>query len=283
MERNGRWWFGVVELTISLLLLAFVFHATLFTSFQFRAAQSNAYDQLRTELAKAETPTGPLNTDENLVVAGSPVALLQAPSIGLSVTVLEGSSSEVLRSGAGHRRDTVMPGQPGTTVILGRQLTYGGPFGSLKDLQPGDEITVTTGQGVSVYRVFGLRRAGDPLPEALQSGQGRLELMTADGLALFPSGVLHVDAELITKTNKAAAQVIAYSALPAGEKAMGQDQGAWFIAFFWGVFFVLAGVTVAWLWRNWGKWHAWVVGIPVLLALGVTTADAVMNALPNLL
>lgn len=280
---DGRWLAGMALLVVSLLLIGFVFHVAVFTGFQYRAAQTNAYDQLRTTLAKAETPTGPLDVNSNLVQQGTPVALLQAPSIGLQTTVLEGTSAEVLRQGPGHRRDTVMPGQSGITVIMGRQLTYGGPFGRLKDLKPGDEITITTGQGVNVYRVFGLRRAGDPMPSALPSGQGRLELMTADGLALFPSGVLHVDADLTTQSRLAPARVIAYEALPIGERAMGQNQGAWFIAFFWAVFFVLAGVSIWYLWTTWGRWQAWVIGVPVLLAFGVATADAVMNALPNVL
>ena len=49
------------------------------------------------------------------------------------------------------------------------------------------------------------------------------------------------------------------------------------------VFFTAAGIGMWWLWTRWGRWHAWLVGVPVLVALGVVTADIVMNALPNLL
>jgi sortase A len=281
--RDGRWWAGAALLTLSTLLVGFVAHVAVLSAFQHHRAQTLAYGDLRTALAKAEAPTGQLDLDEDLVAAGTPVAWLQIPAIGLSEVVLEGSTAEVLRSGPGHRRDSVLPGQPGTAVVLGRQVAYGGPFGDLARLQPGDEITVTTGQGASTYRVFGLRRAGDPLPEALRSGQGRLELLTADGLALLPDGVLHVDAELVSEPYASSTRVMTYPALPAAERAMGQDPAAWTIAFFVLLLLAGAGVGTWWLWTSWGRWHAWAVGVPVLLALGVTGADAVMNALPNLL
>ena len=281
--RDGRWWAGAMILTASLLLLAFVAHVAAFSAFQHYRAQTIAYGDLRTSLAKAETPVGQLVSEDEMVELGTPVALLEAPAIGLSEVVLEGSSGEVLRSGIGHRRDSVMPGQAGLAVILGRQTTYGGPFSQLYRLPPGDEITITTGQGVNTYRVFGLRRAGDPMPPDLAANKGRLELQTADGLALFPSGVLHVDAELVSKRQQNPSRVMGYAALPPAERAMGQDPSAWFAAFFAFVFFTAAGIGMWWLWTRWGRWHAWLVGVPVLVALGVVTADIVMNALPNLL
>jgi len=268
---------------VSVLLLAFVGHATAFSAFQHHRGQVLSYGDVRTSLAKAETPVGQLVDEETMVAPGTPVALLQIPKLGVSEVVSEGTDARTMRSGPGHRRDTVMPGQAGTATILGRQLTYGGPFRDLSHLAPGDEITVTTGQGVSTYRVFGLRRAGDPLPEPLQAGQGRLELQTGDGLALFPSGVLHVDAELESTVFDTPTRVMAYAALPAPERAMGDDSGSWFIAFFALVFFAAAAVGLWWLWTTWGKWHAWVIGVPVLVALGAAASDAVMDALPNLL
>lgn len=281
--RDGRWWAGAAILTVSLLLLGFVVHVALFSGLQHHRAQTLAYGDLRTSLAKAETPVGQLDLTETLVPAGTPVALLQIPALGLSEVVQEGSTAHVLRAGPGHRRDSVMPGQAGTAVILGRQLSYGGPFGDLSRLTPGDEITVTTGQGTSTYTVFGLRRAGDPMPEALRAGTGRLELMTADGLPLFPSGVLHVDAELTSDVLETPTKVMGYPALPVAERAMGQDSSAWFLAFFALVFFIAAAIGTWWLWTSWGRWQAWLVGLPLLVALGVACADAAMNALPNLL
>ncbi|MDR2453128.1 MAG: class E sortase [Bifidobacteriaceae bacterium] len=267
----------------SALLLAFVAHAAVLSGLQHQRAQTLAYEELRVTLAKAEAPTGQLDLNGQMVALGTPVALLEIPKIGLREVVLEGTTAAVLRGGAGHRRDSVLPGQPGTAVVLGRQATYGGVFSELHRLAPGDAITVTTAQGQATYQVFALRRAGDPLPEALRSGQARLELMTGDGLALFPSGVLHVDAELVTQAHGVSQKVMAYAALPAAERAMGQAEGAWYTAFFAAVFCAGAGFGVWWLWRSWGRWQAWLIGLPVLLALGIACADSAMNALPNLI
>ncbi len=281
--RDSRWWVGAAVLTVSVLLLSFVVHVVLLSGAQHYRAQSLAYTELRGTLAKAEVPVGQLTNDEELVPAGTPLALVESSAIGLSEVVMEGTTAAVLRTGPGHRRDSVMPGQAGTAVILGRQTTYGGPFAQLNRFEPGDDIVITTGQGTHIYRVFGLRRAGDPMPEELRSGEGRLELQTADGLALFPSGVLYVDAELVSPVQQTPSRVLASPALPPEERAMGQNGEVWFVALFLLVFFAAAAIGAVWLWRTWGRRHAWLVAVPILLLLGVAAADAAMNALPNLL
>ncbi len=281
--RGKRWWAGVVLLVISLLLLCFVADAAVFSAQQYNRSQNLQYSKLRLELAQAQAPVGQLDLRGQLVTAGTPVALLKIPTLGLSEVVSEGTTADVLRSGPGHRRDSVMPGQAGTSVIMGRQTTYGGPFGTLKQLVPGDTITVTTGQGTNTFRVFGIRRDGDPAPEAPLAGSGRLELITADGLPLLPSGALHIDAELVGKVQTTPTLVMRYEALPVDEWAMGQDLNAWYTAFFVFAFFIGAGVALLWLWRRWGRRQVWLVGAPVLVVLAATLADAVLNALPNLI
>ena len=194
--RQARWWVGVLWLGTSALLLGFVGHVTLFGALQHSQSQQIAYDNLRSTLAEAVTPVGQLDVDEKLVAPGTPIALMTIPKLGLNEVVSEGTASAETRSGVGHRRDSVMPGQAGTSVLYGRQAGYGGPFGALTSLVPGDEITIVTGQGKQTFTVFGLRRAGDALPAALGADAGRLQLVTADGPALAPYGVLYVDASL---------------------------------------------------------------------------------------
>jgi hypothetical protein len=46
---------------------------------------------------------------------------------------------------------------------------------------------------------------------------------------------------------------------------------------------VIAAGIVFWLARKWGRWQTWIVGLPVLLLLGATTADSAIGLLPNLL
>jgi len=281
--RTARWWAGAALLAVSVLLLSFVADATTFSWLQYNRAQALEYSTLRTSLAKATTPVGQLDEKRHLVAPGTPIALLRIPALGISQVVSEGTSGKVLRSGPGHRRDSVMPGQSGTAVVMARQTTYGGPFGSIDQLVPGNTITVTTGQGTNTFRVVDVRRDHDPAPAAPPANAGRLELVTADGLPLLPHGGLHVDAELVSKTQTTPSIVMSYPALPAPEQAMGQDLAAWGPAAFAFVALIGAGVLLAWLWRVWGRRQAWLIGVPVMVALAATVADQVLDALPNLI
>lgn len=168
-------------------------------------------------------------------------------------------------------------------MIMGRQTTFGGPFGTIGQLVPGSTITVTTGQGLNTFRVIDVRHQKDPAPAALPTGAGRLELITADGLPLLPAGGLYVDAELVSKVQTTPTLVISYPALPVEERAMGQDPSAWGDAGAAFVLFVLAGLVLVRLWRSWGRRQAWLIGVPVMVVLAATVADQVLNALPNLI
>ena len=287
--RDERWWIGVVVLTASLVLLSFVAHAAVFSTLQHHRAQTIAYDGLRTAMAKGTAPVNQIQVAPGQTIetgsmnpVGTPVGLLEAPAIGLSEVILEGTSGDTLRSGIGHRRDSVMPGQPGTSVVLGRQTTYGGPFSQLYRLQPGDDVRVTTGQGLHSYRVLGLRRDGEA-PPPTEGATARLELQTADGLALFPSGVLTVDAELVSAPAEPGVLAMLYPALPDDERAMASNSSAWFSTFFLATLLAAAAAGSVWLWHTWGRRQAWVIAVPLIIALGVATADLAMGALPNLL
>ena len=201
---------GTSLLILAITALGFVAWVGLFSHLHYDKAQLNAYDALRVELAKGTAPNGPTmpNNQAQPLPMGAPVAVLSIPAIGLRTVVLQGTTSSVLEDGPGHLRTTVMPGQAGVSVILGRQTAYGGPFGALASLVPGDSIKVVTGQTVASYTVIDLRRAGDPLPPAPASGAGRMILVTADGAPLAPSGVLYVDADETSKPQPSPAMVL---------------------------------------------------------------------------
>jgi sortase A len=281
--RLARWWAGVVWLVLSAMLLGFVAHVALFGILQHSRNQAVGYDELRTSLAKAETPLGQLDLQETLVAPGTPIALLSIPKIGLTEVVRQGTTSDVTRLGVGHRRDTPLPGQDGTSILYGRQSAYGGPFGGLDALVPGDTISVTTGQRTRTFTVFGLRRPGDALPGGLAHNAGRLELVTADGTPLAPDGVLYVDASLKGKPSETPASVFTSRALDPSEQAMGSDSRAWLPLLFMFQWLAFTAIVTRWLLQKWGRWQAWIVCLPVLLALGASTADCAMALLPNLI
>jgi sortase A len=281
--KNPRWWVGVAVVLLAALLLGFVGHVTLFGILQHARTQAQGFDELRTSLAKAETPLGQLGIDRKMVPEGTPVALLRIPKIGLTEVVRQGTAPEVTRLGVGHLRDSPMPGQAGVSELYGRESTYGGPFGQLSALVPGDRIEVTTGQGRHVYTVFGIRRPGDPLPQPLGSNAGRLQLVTSDNVALVSTGVLYIDAALKGEPAESSRMALTSAALDPDEKVMGTDPANWLPLLFAFQWLVVAAVLTRWLITAWGRWQTWLVAAPVLLVLAATTADQAMSLLPNLL
>jgi sortase A len=275
---------GASLLILALTALGFVAWVGLFSSLHYDKAQLNAYDMLRVELATGTAPNGPTvpNNPAQLLPLGAPVAVLSIPAIQLRTVILQGTTGAVLENGPGHLRTSVMPGQAGVSVILGRQSAYGGPFGGLASLVPGDSIKVVTGQTVASYTVIDLRRAGDPLPPATTSGAGRLVLVTADGAPLEPSGVLRVDAD---ETSKPATSpgVLLQAYLAPAENAMATDPQAWLPIVLWGQLLVLIAFALSWLWTAWGKWQTWIIAVPAVGFLVLSIADQATRLLPNLI
>jgi sortase A len=271
-------------LTLAASLLGFAAWLAFGSRLYYDRVQHDDYASFRAELALATAPTGPTNpaNPKQLLALGTPVAVLSIPQIGLNAVVLEGTTSDVLEGGPGHLRDTQMPGQAGVCEILGRRAAYGGPFARLSSLNPGDIFTVTTGQGVTRYRVLDVRRAGDVVPP-LTPGKGRLILATADGPPFAPTGVLRVDADTVSAPKPAPAMVISPADLGSSELALGTEPVAWVALVLWGQALVLAAVGVSWLRSRWGRWQAWIVAVPVLGYFGLEVADQVTRLLPNLM
>ena len=84
---------------------------------------------------------------------GPALAMMQIPAIDLTKFVMRDVTVEALRDGPGHYRGTPRPGFRGNTAIAGHRTTYGAPFGRVDELQPGDEIIVSSRDGRFTYRV----------------------------------------------------------------------------------------------------------------------------------
>ncbi len=275
---------GTALTILAVLLLGFVSHVSVIGSLRHARDQQTSYANFRAELAQGTAPVGQADVNTgSLLALGTPVAVLSIPQLDLREVVFEGTTSGVLQRGAGHRRDTLLPGQAGVAVLMGRQAAFGGPFGQLATLGKGETFQVTTGQGVSVYRVLGVRRAGDPQPQPPEPGHGRLVLVTADGPTYTPTGVLRVDADLVTKPFPAPQRVISAGAIPAAERPMAGDPSVWVAMVLWAQALVLAVLGLAWARARWGRWQTWVVAVPVLAALGLAVAGQASQLLPNLL
>ncbi|MFJ2019955.1 MULTISPECIES: sortase domain-containing protein [Streptomyces] len=269
-------------LSLAALLLGITAQLLFLSGVQERAAQHTAYDELRSALALGTAPVSQTDQQGRLLAPGSPVALIDIPSLQVRQVVLEGTDSAVLTDGPGHRRDTPMPGQAGTSVLMGRAAAYGGPFGRLADLADGDTFKVTTGQGKATYRVIGVRRAGDPAPAAVAPGKGRLVLVTATGPRYMADGVLRVDAELVSETFQTPAAVIRPGTLPEAEQPLARPAGVPWPLVMWLQALLVASVAAVWTWHRWGRHQTWIVFAPAVAVLGLQVATRTTELLPNL-
>ncbi|MFT6291684.1 MAG: sortase A [Ilumatobacter sp.] len=86
---------------------------------------------------------------------GDALARIEIPKIGVNDIIVAGVQTGDLKKGPGHFPDTPLPGQLGNAAIAGHRTTYGQPFRNVDQLDPGDEIRVTTLSGVFVYKVTG--------------------------------------------------------------------------------------------------------------------------------
>jgi sortase A len=267
---------------LAIMLFVFVAEMVLVGPVQHARTQSVLYQEFRRDMARGEAPTGQIGADGKPVPIGSPVALMAIPRLGLKEIVVEGTTSGALMKGPGHRRDSALPGQPGTVLIFGRQATYGGPFGKIHTLKPGDEIAFATGQGNALYKVTGIRHAGDPAPAA-DPNVGRLTLLTGSGTPYLASGVLRVDAQLTTTKQPASTRAVTAASLTGAEEAMAGDTSSLLRLMLWSELLLVLAVALAWVRAVWGRWQTWIVAMPVLGVVGFIVAGQIAQLLPNLL
>ncbi|MBM7516066.1 sortase [Nocardioides nitrophenolicus] len=266
-------------LTVVAVLCAWLaVHLLVLGSVSHERAQALLHRELRMQLAGATAPIGPV-TDP-----GAPVALLDIPALGIDETVVEGTAAGDLFAGPGHRRDTVLPGQVGTSIVYGRSTTYGAPFRGLGGLAVGDPITVTMGQGEVGFKVIGVRRDGDPLPQPAPAGAARLTLVTAAGegrfARLMPGSTVYVDAEA---AEGFPAPGGLSPSVPESEEAMKSGTEALPLLTLWLALFIGAVVAAQLARQRWSRAQVWVVAVAPVLALSWLTTDTALRLLPNLI
>ena len=143
LRQRVRWGSGAL---LVLVLGLFVF-AKVFTPLSQDRAQALLEKRFIPALLNGVAPVGyPIDR-------GAPVALLEIEDINLRQIVVEGTEAEDLAKGPGHLVGSALPGQPGTSAILGHASRFGSSFSRLEELQSGQEINITTAQGVHTYEV----------------------------------------------------------------------------------------------------------------------------------
>ncbi len=105
-----------------------------------------------------------------------PIAVLKVGRLDIRRIVLRGASGESLAFGVGHVDGTALPNAPGNCVLAGHRDRA---FSFLKDLNPGDTLSVRTFDGVREYVVVGVRVVPSTATDALDPApENRLTLVT---------------------------------------------------------------------------------------------------------
>ena len=120
--------------------------------------------------------------------------------------------------------------------------------------------------------------------------QGGLPVDVAETISWFASPasggvngqVVRVDADLVGTAQPAPQPVLRLGSLSKAEDPLGTDPSGWLPLFLLLELAVAVGVGLVWSLRRWGRWHTWIVAVPIVLALGAQIAKQAVVVLPNL-
>ncbi|HUW02023.1 MAG TPA: class E sortase [Acidimicrobiales bacterium] len=292
---------GRTLITAGTLILLFVAYQLWGTGIREAQAQNQLESEFEARLAEFEASvettvvTEPDTTDQTTTTTtipappppleGEGIGVIKIPDIGVEKVVVEGVKLSDLKRGPGHFPDTPFPGNEGNAAIAGHRTTYGAPFHNIDQLDPGDEIIVTTLQGEFRYEVMPqptdqVDDGGNPVTsghfivspsqiEVLDDfGDNRLTL-TACHPKYSARQRIVVVAELVEEpapappTTTTSPPVQSSPERPAEITDLAGEDASAVPAVAWG----LAAATVwlvAWLiGRAWRKWPSYLLGLPV--------------------
>lgn len=143
-----------------------------FTLLEAAHYQASAKASLETQIRMAKTPDR--STVQKPIKSGDVLGRMDIPRLGISVAVLQGTSSRTLRLGAGHMEGTPLPGTPGNSGIAGHRDTF---FRELRNIRDHDEIQIQTATGLVRYQVDWVKIVG-PEDTTVLTGKARESTLT---------------------------------------------------------------------------------------------------------
>jgi LPXTG-site transpeptidase (sortase) family protein len=209
----------------------------------------------------------------NPIALGVPIGLIEVPNRDVRAVVVEGSKAEQLAQASGHLIGSALPGQPGVSAILGRSQTYGAEFKKLDQLIVGDEVIVTTGQGVHTYEVIDItvRSARDA---AAFQGEGHMLILAT---VVDSSDRLVVRATLTSPVFPAGEPTDHQTTLD--ELGLAGDSSSWSDLVLWMLIAVLLAAGFPIIVNQVGRRVGWLVVAPIAMwvALEIWTAISLMS------
>ncbi len=297
-RRRSRWaMVGTGLRNLGILLLLFVVFQLWGTAALEHRDQSRLRHSFQIAVASQPSPSsGVAGGDPSAVTtpttvaappaapSGEAVAMIKIPKIGLEQAVVEGTGVSDLRKGPGHYRNTPLPGQPGNAAIAGHRTTYGAPFNRIDELGPGDAILVTTLQGNFKYIVSEAPFPVSPSQNDVlfPKNDNRLTLTTCHP-KYSASKRLIVVAKLAPQVKPAAASTTkpkVTKAAVTNDSSTSGDSSAAFPALFWAALVAAAYAGMVWLSRRWVRRAAFLVGVPIVLALLFPFFEQLSRLLP---
>ena len=152
-EQTRRWllWDPRLLMAAGIVTLGYVG----FTLLEAMLYQASAKASLETQIQMASAH--PASEVQQPLKVGDVLGRLDIPRLGISVAVLQGTSSRALRLGAGHMEGTPLPGKPGNSGIAGHRDTF---FRELRNVRDLDEIQLQTATGLLRYQVDWVKVVG---------------------------------------------------------------------------------------------------------------------------
>jgi len=243
---------GVTLTLLALVILGFVGYLYVLSGVQEARSQTILYARMQGELGQGTAPTGPaipghpVTPASLAAVPGDPIALLDIPSI--------------------HLRD----------VVIVERATFGAQFADVPQLRKGDLITTITSQGLAHYTVIAVSNSSKPVP--FRELPNQLLLVTADS-QIAPAHYIEVEAKLLTSPQPESGYLPSVSS---AEVALGRDPYALIPAMAQAIALAAAALCGSLLAARWSRWGAWLVTIPVIIAIVWNLYESLSALLPNL-
>jgi len=210
---------------------------------------------------------------------GAPVGVLAIPALSVNEAVVEGVGSSQTVSGPGHVPGTAGLGQPGNAGIVGRNAGYGGVFGRLAQLKPGDRVLTASVEGQSVYVVRRVATVtiGSLEPVYRTTQDNRLTLVTsASNLPWNSDRAVVVTALLRGKPYPATPQ----ESVDPNELGNSGESGAWAELLLSVLALAVVAVGALYLYRRCTVRSAYLLSTAPLVAFTVVAAESISRMFP---
>jgi sortase A len=212
-------------------------------------------------------------------VQGAPVGVLAIPALAINEVVVEGVDPSQTVSGPGHVPGTAGLGQPGNAGVVGRNAAYGGVFGRLGQLRPGDKVLTATTEGQSIYVVRRVATVtiGSLEPFYRTTHNDRLTLVTSASDVPWNSGRAVVVTALLRGKP--------YASTPQESRDPSQlgntgEPGAWFELVLSLLAFIVVTVGAMYLYRRCTVRSAYLLSTAPLVAFTILAAESISRLCP---